>query len=226
MLRVVLLAALLVPLASAQTGTPDRFGGGPTADDRLVALDGVLDLTDGQEVAIQAALDRQSAATADAQTLSDREQRVDAARRAAETARAEIEAALTPAQRDAYAAYRAGHQSDRAGRGGGDVADRQLDALRDRLGLSDDQADQLRPVFEAQAEQVRPLVERMRTAESRQDRMAVMRELRAARGAADARVEAVLSADQMLKYRAVQDERREQMRSRRGDGEPGRQDRP
>lgn len=82
--------------------------------------------------------------------------------------------------------------------------------LADQLGLTDDQAEQIDHIHRESREKF----EAMR--ESGGDRRAIMQEMRKFREAADKKVEAVLSAEQIKLYRKLQEERRDQMRERGG----------
>lgn len=86
--------------------------------------------------------------------------------------------------------------------------------LRDRLDLTEEQMDQIRPIIEDQIEKRRQIFEEIKT-QGRQGRKALKNEMRAIRSYTDNQLEGILTEQQMEEYRQMQDERRQQKRGGR-----------
>ena len=95
--------------------------------------------------------------------------------------------------------------------------------LSERLHLSAEQEEQLRPILEEQAETMRSIRERKHAGEASREEL--REEMRAQREAAREQIEAVLDDDQRAAFQTLREERREHRRKfekhRRGEGAYG-----
>ena len=90
-------------------------------------------------------------------------------------------------------------------------ADRQAQNLTKELGLSPDQASRVESILLAQRQAAQATRE-----QAGGDRRAQMQGMKAARASSDEQLQAVLSPTQFARYQQLRDERREQLRERRG----------
>lgn len=117
---------------------------------------------------------------------------------------------------------------ERVQRGGppGDPA-AHIDELIDELDLSADQASQVRPILEESMNQRRALFEGARAGQGRPDRsqmQALRPQMEAIREQTDARLAAVLTADQMAQFREIRASRQGKHRTHRESHSGGRTD--
>jgi protein CpxP len=103
------------------------------------------------------------------------------------------------------------------GRGGrGMNPERRMEMLQKHLGLSNDQATQVRAIFDAERGRMEAV--RANTSLAPQDRRAQMMDIHQD---SDAKVHAILTADQRTKYDEMQARQRERMQEHRGGGSEG-----
>lgn len=92
-----------------------------------------------------------------------------------------------------------------------------LEQLVERLKLTPEQIERVRPVLVEEAQQLKALREKAGDAgESRRARLKLARELRAIQDRVDDELKKVLSKEQMNELKKVREERREQLRDRAG----------
>ena len=108
------------------------------------------------------------------------------------------------------------------GMGGGNFdpaafVDRQMEELKEGLELSDDQEKQVREIILAGFETMRTALEGMQDGG---DREAMREKMQQMRDEQTAKIKAVLSEEQFVKYGKIQEERRERMRQGGGFGGP------
>lgn len=85
--------------------------------------------------------------------------------------------------------------------------DQMISDLKERLSLSEEQAAQIRPIMEEQVEKRRALHEKYK-GQGKSARRSMRNEMQKSRGDMEARLEAILSTEQMDEFRKFQDERR------------------
>lgn len=178
-------------------------------DRRVEALDAQLDLSDEQAQEIRGILEQQRAAAREHAGGSD-SQPSPAALAELRAIRAEtrerIEAVLNAEQIAAYRRYIEQQQAQRADT----LLERNLAMLTERLDLSPEQVEAIRPVL---AERMSRMQAALPEPDSgRRARRKAMREMRAVARDTDQQMAAILSADQMEAYEALRDERRARMR--------------
>lgn len=94
-----------------------------------------------------------------------------------------------------------------------------LQEMKDRLALTPEQVEQMRPVVEAELENVMALRDRYQAGpQNRRSRLTLARQLRAIQDATDQQLEAVLSMAQLDELKRLRDERREALRRRASPG--------
>lgn len=91
----------------------------------------------------------------------------------------------------------------------------QAAAFRERLGLTDEQVDQLRPLIEERNRRFAEIRERHAGDDSRSAKRAMMKEARTAQKDYEAAVEPLLTEEQVTEWRAMQQEMRAEMQERR-----------
>ena len=99
----------------------------------------------------------------------------------------------------------------------------QFDQIHERLALSDQQAEEIRPILEESRDKMRELREKYRDqARSRSTMESFRAEMEELRTETDERLTTVLTDAQIEEYREMERERRETLRQNRGQGErPG-----
>lgn len=107
------------------------------------------------------------------------------------------------------------HGGMQGGRGG--MMERRLEAMKERLKLSDEQLEKVRAVYKEQFAKMRELREK---AMESGDRSAMRAEMRKLREETDAKILELLDDTQKAEYKKMQEEMREKMRQRRGGGPP------
>lgn len=91
-----------------------------------------------------------------------------------------------------------------------------LQQIKERLKLTPDQVDQVRPVIAAEAEQLKALREKYGSGDqSRRTRMKMGRELRGIRNETDEKLKRILSKDQMNELKKMREEWRQERREGR-----------
>lgn len=91
-----------------------------------------------------------------------------------------------------------------------------LEVLKERLALTPEQVELVRPVLEDQARKAKALREKYDDGQRRRDRLTMARELRDIQRATDERLRKILSESQMDEIAKIRDERRKQVRARPG----------
>lgn len=93
-------------------------------------------------------------------------------------------------------------------------AGQQLQEIKDRLALTPDQIEQLRPVFTGELEKMQALRAKYKGDTSRRTRLKMARELRGIQDAADEQLKTILTKPQMDEMKKIRAERREQLKQR------------
>lgn len=98
-------------------------------------------------------------------------------------------------------------------------ARQRLDQMKERLALTPEQIDQVRPIWIAEAQKLKALRDKHPAGGggSRRDRLKLARELRDIQHDTDEQLEKVLSKDQMKELKKLRDEWRQQLRERAGE---------
>jgi hypothetical protein len=92
-----------------------------------------------------------------------------------------------------------------------------LQQVKDRLNLTPEQAEQVRPVLTEEVESLRALREKYnQNGQDRRTRMKMGRELRSIRSAADDKLKKILSKQQMDEWKKIREEWRQDLRERAG----------
>jgi hypothetical protein len=94
-----------------------------------------------------------------------------------------------------------------------DQARQRLEQIKERLKLTPEQVEQVRPILADEVEKLKALREKG-SGGSRRDRLKMGREFKRIQDDADERLKKVLSKDQMNELKKIRDERREQLRDR------------
>lgn len=98
-------------------------------------------------------------------------------------------------------------------RGGPPDVETRLSHLTEKLDLSDEQREQLRPLLEEHDEKLRALLDRARSGEA--DRASLRGDLSDLQRDLDQKLEALLTEEQMDEFRKFRDEQRQRTRERR-----------
>jgi Spy/CpxP family protein refolding chaperone len=93
-------------------------------------------------------------------------------------------------------------------------AGQQLQEIKDRLALTPDQIEQLRPVFTEEVQKVQALRDKYKGDTSRRTRLKMARELRSIQDGADEQLKKILTKPQMDEMKKIRAERREQLKRR------------
>ena len=105
----------------------------------------------------------------------------------------------------------------RGGQTQADAAIERLEQFKERLKLTPDQVERVRPVLIEEAQKLKALREKADdSGRSRRARLELARELRAIRDQTDNQLKKVLSKEQMNELKKIREERREQLRDRAG----------
>jgi septal ring factor EnvC (AmiA/AmiB activator) len=92
-----------------------------------------------------------------------------------------------------------------------------LQQVKDRLNLTPEQAEQVRPILTEEVESLRALREKYNgSGQDRRTRMKMGRELRSIRSTADDKLKKVLSKQQMDEWKKIREEWRQDLRERAG----------
>jgi len=98
-----------------------------------------------------------------------------------------------------------------------DQARERLEQFKERLNLTPEQIEGVRPVLVEEAQQLKALREKAGdTGQNRRARLTLARELRAIQDRTDDQLKKVLSKEQMNELKKIREERREQLRDRAG----------
>ncbi|MCC6861183.1 MAG: hypothetical protein IT158_21625 [Bryobacterales bacterium] len=95
-------------------------------------------------------------------------------------------------------------------------AQERLQKLKERLRLTPQQVEQVRPVFQEEFEKLRAVRDKYSGERSRRGRMRMARELRDVQQAADEKLRGILSKTQMDELKKIREETRQQFRERGG----------
>jgi Spy/CpxP family protein refolding chaperone len=91
-----------------------------------------------------------------------------------------------------------------------------IDDVKERLALTPEQLDQIRPVLEDELGRLKALREKYGDGgQSRRERRAMAREFRQIRQSADERLRGILTKEQMNELQKIREERREKLRGAR-----------
>jgi Spy/CpxP family protein refolding chaperone len=93
-------------------------------------------------------------------------------------------------------------------------ARQRLEQLKERLKLTPEQIEQVRPILSAEMEKLKALRESSSGGGSRRDRLKMARELKRIQDDADDQLKKVLSKEQMNELKKIREERRQQLRDR------------
>jgi hypothetical protein len=104
-----------------------------------------------------------------------------------------------------------------------DQARQRLEQIKERLKLTPEQVEQVRPILADEVEKLKALREK-NSGGSRRDRRKMAREFKGIQDEADDRLKKVLSKEQMKELKKIRDERRQQLRdrARQAGASPGR----
>jgi periplasmic protein CpxP/Spy len=94
-----------------------------------------------------------------------------------------------------------------------DQARQRLEQIKERLKLTPEQVEQVRPILADEVEKLKVLREK-NSGGSRRDRRKMAREFKGIQDDADDRLKKVLSKEQMNELKKIRDERRQQLRDR------------
>jgi hypothetical protein len=102
-------------------------------------------------------------------------------------------------------------------------ARQRLEQIKERLKLTPEQIEQVRPIFADEIQKLKALRETHSggAGGSRRDRLKMGRELKRIQGEADDRLKKVLSKEQMQELKKIREESREKLRERRSNGRAG-----
>ena len=90
-----------------------------------------------------------------------------------------------------------------------------IEAIKERLALTPEQIEQMRPVLEDEVRKIKAVREKYSgSGQSRRTKLKMARELRDIQSAADERLRKILSKQQMDEMKKIREERREQLRGR------------
>ncbi|HEX5786858.1 MAG TPA: hypothetical protein VFY03_01665 [Woeseiaceae bacterium] len=115
----------------------------------------------------------------------------------------------------AVLALAGGAQRAHAQQGTGEKLAEYTAAARERLGLTDEQVEQIRPLMEERNRRFAEIRERHAGDDSRAAKRAMMKEARAAQTDYEAAVEPLLTEEQVTEWRAMQKEMRAEFKERR-----------
>jgi hypothetical protein len=105
----------------------------------------------------------------------------------------------------------------KTGQAQADRAMERLEQFKERLKLTPEQVERVRPVLVEEAQQLKALREKAGdSGQSRRARLKLARELRAIQDRTDDQLKKVLSKEQMNELKKIREERREQLRDRAG----------
>lgn len=90
-----------------------------------------------------------------------------------------------------------------------------FEQIRERLALTPDQAEQVRPVMTEEIQQLKTLREKYSGDQSRRSRMKMAREARGIRDSADQKLKKILSRKQMDELQALRSEWSDELRERK-----------
>lgn len=90
-----------------------------------------------------------------------------------------------------------------------------LQKIKERLELTPEQAEQIRPVLMEEIEQLKAVRDKYSGVQSRRRRLKMARELRDIRNSTDKKLKTILSKKQMDELKKIRAESREQFRERR-----------
>jgi hypothetical protein len=96
-----------------------------------------------------------------------------------------------------------------------DQARARLDQLKERLNLTPEQTEQVRPVVTEELQQLKILRDKYSGDQSRRSRLKMAREARDIRNAADVKLKNILTKPQMDELKKIRDEQRDEFRERR-----------
>jgi hypothetical protein len=102
---------------------------------------------------------------------------------------------------------------ERGARAGSEQARQRLEQIKERLALTPEQAEQVRPIFQEEVQKLKALRE-THSGGGRRDRRKMGRELKRIQGETDDRLKQVLSKEQMKELKTLRDEWRQQLRDR------------
>ena len=94
-----------------------------------------------------------------------------------------------------------------------DQARQRLEQIKERLKLTPEQVEQVRPILSDEVQKLKALRE-SNSGGSRRDRRKMAREFKRIQGEADDQLKKVLSKEQMSELKKMRDERRQQLRDR------------
>jgi hypothetical protein len=97
-----------------------------------------------------------------------------------------------------------------------DQARQRLEQIKERLKLTPEQVEQVRPIIADEMQKLKALRDSSSGGGSRRDRMKMARELKRIQGDADDQLKKVLSKEQMNELKKIREERRQQLRERAG----------
>jgi hypothetical protein len=95
-----------------------------------------------------------------------------------------------------------------------DQARERLEQIKERLKLTPEQIEQVRPILSEEVQKLKALRESNPGGGSRRDRLKMAREFKRIQDEADDRLKKVLSKEQMNELKKLREERRQQMRDR------------
>lgn len=93
-------------------------------------------------------------------------------------------------------------------------AQERLQKMKDRLQLTPEQVEKVRPIFAEEMEQLRALREKAQGDQSRRGRMRLAREAKDIQKTADQKLKQILTKKQMDELKKIRAENREQLRER------------
>jgi hypothetical protein len=91
-----------------------------------------------------------------------------------------------------------------------------LEKMKERLALTPEQTEQVRPVIKEEMEQLKALREKHQGDQGRRGRLKMAREFRDIQSATDEKLRAILSKTQMDELKKIREETRQELRERRG----------
>ena len=95
-------------------------------------------------------------------------------------------------------------------------AQERMQKMKDRLQLTPEQVEQVRPILTEEMEQLRALRDKHRGEQSRRARLRAARELKDIQENTDKKLKKVLTKKQMDELKKIREENREQLRDRAG----------
>jgi Spy/CpxP family protein refolding chaperone len=88
--------------------------------------------------------------------------------------------------------------------------------LQSRLNLTPEQVEKLKPILQKEMEEVRALREKQGSDTSRKGKARVMRDVRSIQEKYEGQIDAVLTPEQKQEWKKFQDERKQQLKQKRG----------